>query len=191
MFNGRFFKATLVVFIVVAFALFVSSKVFAQDPMNDPVWEPAPIQDSDLSLITAAILETMNASPSKMPVLPPGLYVSDLIVDPVQAAHGQNIAFAVAFSNTSSGDQNVKWKVYVYRADNPIKSNTESAAVPVSYPPGMIPLQSVPLNFKLGSTGNNCDYFFARVATLDNNNQPNVLNGLDGKIFEKGFAICQ
>jgi hypothetical protein len=112
-------------------------------------------------------------------------------MDQAQPAHGQNVNFTVSFLNTGSGDVSVKWKVYIFRADTPARSNTESAAVPAAFHPGPTLDQPVPMNFKLGSTGNDCDYFFARVDTLDVNNKPTDLTTTDGKVFEKGFSVCK
>ncbi|MBI5035392.1 MAG: hypothetical protein HZB51_33110 [Chloroflexi bacterium] len=139
---------------------------------------------------TVARLTPVPASPTTPPI-PPGLYVTAMGMDQPQPAHGQIINFTVSFLNTSAGDVSVKWKVYIYRADNPAKPNTESALVAASFPPGKSDHVPVPLNFKIGATGNDCDYFFARVDTLDNNNKPTDLTASDGKVFEKGFSVCK
>ena len=137
-----------------------------------------------------ATATTVPTIESPTPAIPPGLYVTNLRLDPPQPAHNQTIAMGVTLLNSASGDQNVRWVVYVYRAENPTRPNTQSPVNPASFKPGpTVELDSL-IRFKLGATGNSCDFFFARVDILDINNQGSPLNGTDGKTFEKGFSIC-
>lgn len=130
--------------------------------------------------------------PTAVPTLPsPGLYVTSMGMDQAQPVHGQLINFTVSFLNTTGGDLTVKWRVYIYRADAPSKSNTDSAPVLATFPPGPTLGQPVPMNFKYGASGNACDNFFARVDTVDSSNKPiGELTTTDGKVFQKDFAVC-
>lgn len=41
------------------------------------------------------------------------------------------------------------------------------------------------------TTGNACDFYFARVELLDINNKATDMTKPDGQVFEKGFSVCQ
>lgn len=137
-------------------------------------------------------IATVAPAPTAAPTLPPpGLYVTAMGMDQAQPVHRQLINFTVSFLNTTDGDLTVKWRVYIYRADTPSKSNTDSAPVLATLHPGPTPDQPVPMNFKYGSSGNACDYFYARVDTVDSSNKPTgELTTTDGKVFQKDFAVC-
>jgi hypothetical protein len=122
--------------------------------------------------------------------VPPGLYVTGIRLDPSQPAHAQNISFLVSFLNTANTDQNQKWVVYIYRADNPTKINTQTAATQSTFPPGATDIQAQP-PVKFGVTGNVCDYYTAEVNWLDINNKATPFTQPDGQKLTKGFAVCQ
>ena len=122
---------------------------------------------------------------------PPGLYVTSMRLDPPQPTHTQSISFYVSFLNTASGDQNVKWVILIYRADNPTRSFSQTAVNQTAFSSGATADFAAPGSFKLGSTGNTCDYFSARVDQIDANNKETDMTTPDGKTFEKGFTICQ
>jgi hypothetical protein len=144
---------------------------------------------------TSAPATATSAPPSSTtttaPAAAPGLYATGMRLDPAQPAHGQSISFSVSFLNTASGDQNVKWVVLIYRADNPTRSNTQTTVVQTTFPPGATDIQAPSGTIKFGSTGNACDYYFARVDQIDINNKGTDMTGPDGKVFEKPFTVCQ
>ena len=121
---------------------------------------------------------------------PPGLYVTGVRLDPSQPAHAQNITFSVSFLNTANGDQNQKWVIYIYRADNPTKMNQQTAVTQSTFPPGTTDLQAQP-TVKFGVTGYACDYYFAQVNSIDINNKGTPLTQPDGQALTKNFAVCQ
>ena len=121
---------------------------------------------------------------------PPGLYVTSIRLDPSQPAHAQNISFNVSFLNTANGDQNQKWVIYIYRADNPTKINQQTAVTQSTFPPGATDLQALP-PVSFGVTGNACDYYFAQVNSIDINNKGTPLTQPNGQALTKGFAVCQ
>ncbi len=116
--------------------------------------------------------------------------MSGLRLDPVQPTHGQAISFFVTFLNTANTDDTQKWQVYIYKADNPARRNSETTALLSTFQAGSVEFKAVG-GFQIGATGNACDYFFARVVTLDPNNKATELPKPEGPTFEKGFAVCQ
>ena len=134
---------------------------------------------------------TAPASASPTPAISPGLYVTSLRLDPVQPAHRVNTSMYVSFLNTATGDQNVRWVVYVFRADNPARPIAQSPVNQAAFRPGAPPEQDSLIKFNLGATGNNTDFLFARVDILDINNKGTDLPGTDGKTFERGFTVSQ
>jgi hypothetical protein len=137
-------------------------------------------------------LPTATTAPTAAPPTsaPPGLYVSSIQLNPNQPAHAQDISFSVSFLNTANGDQNQKWVIYIYRADNPTRINQQTAVTQSTFPPGATTLQALPpVNF--GVTGNACDYYFAQVDSIDINNKGTPLTQPNGQALTKGFAVCQ
>ncbi len=121
----------------------------------------------------------------------PGLYVTGLRIQPAQPAFNQSIAFFPTFVNNTQGDYAVKWLVYVWKADQPLNTNSETAVSFTHFPVGTAEYAAADDGgFKYGATGRTCEYFFARVAWLDSNNQPVYFTDLSGKTVEQGFAVC-
>lgn len=101
---------------------------------------------------------------------------------------GADLSFYVTFLNTAGTVYNPKWLVYIYKADTPNRSYSETTALQISIPAGANEFKSLG-NWKLG-LGGLCDYFFARVGFLDANNKPVMYTSPDGSVFEKGFTVC-
>jgi hypothetical protein len=145
-------------------------------------------QICDASLIPTPA--PVTPAPTSVPPTPgPGLFVSALGLSPAQPAFNQDITFNATFLNNSSTVQTFNWKVYIYRADTPDRSNNETTALLTSFPVGTGQYTSLG-SFHYGPTGYTCEYFFARVGWLDANNQINFLLAPDGTVFQKGFTIC-
>jgi hypothetical protein len=126
--------------------------------------------------------------PTPTPAFPPGLYVSNLRIEPNPPVRGTDLNFFVTFSNTAGSVYNPKWLVYIYRADTPNRSYSETTALQSAISAGTIEIKSLG-SWKLG-LGGPCDYFFARVGFLDINNRPVMYTQPDGTVFEKGFTVC-
>ncbi len=168
-----------------------------------PTAAPAPTQalptaapQATATTAQATAVPPTNAAPTATTApaanaAPPGLYVTSMRLDPPQPTHTQSISFYVSFLNTASGDQNVKWVILIYRADNPTRSFSQTAVNQTAFSPGATADFAAPGSFKLGSTGNACDFFFARVDQIDANNKGTDMTTPDGKTFEKSFTICQ
>jgi hypothetical protein len=117
------------------------------------------------------------------------LYVADVRIQPTSPAFNQNISFFVTFNNTDTKPFTANWKLFVYRADIVTKSDNETSVVNTIFAPGKTEVPTQP-PYKYGATGRTCEYFFVRVVLMDSNNQPNQFTTIDGKVFEKGFQVC-
>lgn len=137
---------------------------------------------------TPTLLPTLPPLPTPTPAFPPGLYVSNLRIEPNPPVRGTDLNFFVTFSNTAGSVYNPKWLVYIYRADTPNRSYSETTALQSAISAGTIEIKSLG-SWKLG-LGGPCDYFFARVGFLDINNRPVMYTQPDGTVFEKGFTVC-
>ena len=133
------------------------------------------------------IAPTNTAVPA--PTVPPGLYVTNIRLQPEQPTFNQDISFAPTFLNTTGVVQNFRWAVYIYRADTPTKSDNDTAVQLFAIPVGTTEFQAIK-PYRYGPTGNPCEFFFARVGWLDANNKITFFVNTDGKVYEKGFKIC-
>ncbi len=121
--------------------------------------------------------------------VPPGLYVTNVRISPDRPAFNQQVTFATTFQNTASGDQNLRWAVYIFKADEANKSNNETAALFSTFPPGVREFNS-PGGFRYGPTGRACEYFFVRVGWINAEAKIVWFNDPTGKLYEKGFQVC-
>jgi len=121
--------------------------------------------------------------------VPAGLYVSTLRIQPDRPAFNQDVTFAPTFINTATGDQNIKWTVYIFRADQANVSANETTAQLTAFPVGAKEFASLG-SFRYGPTGRVCEYFFARVGYFDSENKIKYFTTPDGKTYEKGFQVC-
>jgi hypothetical protein len=131
---------------------------------------------------------TPSITPSPAPTLPPGLFVTGLRIEPNPPTRGTDLTFYATFANTTGAVQNYKWLVYIYKTDTPNRSFSETSALQSAIPTGTNELKSLGA-WKL-SLGGPCDYFFARVARLDQDNKPVMFTRPDGQVYEKGFTVC-
>lgn len=124
------------------------------------------------------------------PTAPPtGLYVSNVKISPDRPAFNQTANFAATFLNTATGDQNIRWAVYIFRADDTSKSNNETTLLPTVFPPGTREFNAVG-GFRYGGTGRTCEYFFVRVGWINSESKIVWFNDPAGKLYEKGFQVC-
>jgi hypothetical protein len=121
----------------------------------------------------------------------PGLYVTGLRMQPAQPAFNQGVYFYPTFSNTTQGDYAATWAVYIWKADEVLKTNGETTKTFTHFAPGTAEYPALDdQGYRYGATGRTCEYFFARVGVLDNNNKVAYLTDPSGNVVEKGFAIC-
>lgn len=120
--------------------------------------------------------------------LPPGVFVTGIRLDPGNPAHNAPVIFYVTFTNTTSSTQGYRWRVYIFKADKPAKSNTETTFLQSDVPVGTAEIQSTG-SFKYGAA-NQCDYFFTQVGWPDANNNVNFFNDPNGNVAQQGFSVC-
>jgi hypothetical protein len=118
-----------------------------------------------------------------------GLFVTGVTLSPAQPAYNQNVAFNVAFSNATGSDKTFPWKIYIFRADTSSHSNNETSLQTTTFPNGASQDDALG-SFRYGPTGYTCDYFYAEVGWLDQNDNVTYFTSPDGKVFQKGFAVC-
>lgn len=127
--------------------------------------------------------------PPTATAVPPGLYVTNVQLVPERPAFNQGVSFKVTFLNTAMGDQNMSWRIYIFKVDTPTKSNSETGLLRSTFPRGTVEIAS-PGTFSYGPTGRTCEYFFVRVGWVDAENKTVYFNLPDGKMYEKGFTVC-
>jgi hypothetical protein len=145
-------------------------------------------QVCDVNTIPTSVPPT-PAPTATLPPPGPGLFVTNLRLDPAQPAFNQSVSFTATFVNTASGDQNVTWRVYIFRADAPARSDIETTNILTTFPVGTEDVQSLG-TFTYGPNGYTCAYFFARVGWIDANNQIYFFTTPDGTVYQKGFQVC-
>ena len=118
-----------------------------------------------------------------------GLFVTSMRLDPAQPGHNQDIIFYPTFNNTSGIVQNYAWKVFVYNAASPASPVLDTTSVQGAFATGTTTEGKAGSTYRFGATGNQCDYFFARVGFLEGDKRVFFMSA-DGKTFEKGFSIC-
>jgi hypothetical protein len=116
------------------------------------------------------------------------LYVTNLRIDPNPPVRGAELNFYATFANTASTIYNPRWVVYIYKADTPNRTYGETSILQSTIAGGTGEIKA--LGFWKLPLGGPCDYFFARVASLDVNNKPVMYTSPDGAVFEKGFTVC-
>lgn len=138
-----------------------------------------------LALLLSATTVRVSA---QAPTAPAGLYVTDLQIAPSLPTVGNTFTFTASFLNTATGEQNMKWRVLIYRAAAAQKSYSDTTWLASSFPVGAsVKLSDGDWYLPLGTP---CDYYFARVVWMDGNNQSIPFLTPDGRVFEKGFNTC-
>lgn len=95
---------------------------------------------------------------------PPGVYATNIRLDPPQPKRGQFITFNVAFLNTTGTAQTYTWKVKIYEPDAK-NSFGETAVIRHDIPPGNSELPSMN-NWRLTGSGD-CTPYIARAFYMD------------------------
>lgn len=132
-----------------------------------------------------AAIAAASATPTR--IIPPGLYVTQLRMEPPVPGAGQEVSFYATFLNTASGTQNYRWLVYVYKADNLRNSFGETTNQMTSQPVGSVEQKSLG-SWKVGI--GTCGSFVARVAWLDEDRKATPFTKPDGQVYELPFSTC-
>lgn len=146
-------------------------------------WRSQPCPDN--SVRTNGPPATAAATPT--PAVPPGLYVTDLRIQP-WPVRGTDLKFLVTFLNSMGRDQTYQWKVYIFRAENPDRSFGETARTSGAIASGTVELPSNG-SWKL-TGGGGCENFFAQAGWVTDDNRIVWFTLPNGQIFQKGFSVC-
>ncbi len=114
--------------------------------------------------------------------------MTSLRLDPPSPKRREDVAFYPMFLNTTGSEQRYSWLVYIYRADNPRRSFGETAKSTEPVPVGAAELKANG-GWKL-TGGGECENFTARVAWINQENQPVPLGKPDGQTYELPFSVC-
>jgi len=142
------------------------------------------------STATASATATQTRAPTLAPptaAAPGGMFVTSMRVEP-NPVRGAELTFSPTFFNNTGSAQNVKWVVYIYRADTPGRRIGETAALYITIPQGTSEQKGA--GFWKLALGGPCDYFYAEVAYLDVNNRGVSYTTPDGTVFQKGLTVC-
>lgn len=166
----------------------------APSPTTPPTIAPAgsPTRPGTAATATRTPTRAAGLPPTPAPTPTPaqaGLFVNNLRIEPDPPTRGVELQFYPTFVNNTGGAQNTRWVVFIYRTDTPSRSTGETPRTTTGIPQGTSE-QKTSVGWKLGG-GGPCEYFFARVAYIDlQENKPVFFTQPGGKVFEKGFTIC-
>ncbi len=135
---------------------------------------------------TAVPTRSPTAVATPTPAVPPGLYVTDMRVDPAPV-RGQDLKFTVKFLNSMDHEESHVWIVYIFRADNQ-RGTGETTRTNSALTMGTTEYLSNG-SWKL-PLGGPCDYFYAQVGWINDENKVVWFNTSTGSVFQKGLAIC-
>ncbi len=136
--------------------------------------------------LTATPAASPTPPPSPTPAIPRGLYVTDLRIEPAPA-RGLDLKFYATFLNSMEREQNYRWAVYIFRADNQ-RGIGETTRTDTAVPVGTGEQLSIG-SWKL-PLGGPCDYFYAQVGWLNVDSKIVWFTTPSGSVFQKGFTVC-
>lgn len=156
-------------------------------PTARPIDTAAPATRAVPTPTPAPSTATPTRAPSPTATIQAGLYIADLRIDP-PPVRGLDLRFLATFINSAGRAQNYRWEVFIYKADTPNRIFGETARTDSLIPTGTAEqLSSGSWKLPLGGP---CDYFFAQVGWLDNDNKVTFFTAPSGQIFQKGFTVC-
>lgn len=121
--------------------------------------------------------------------IPPGLYITNITLSPERPVFNQDISFTATFINSGNAEQNLRWALYIFKADEPTKSNNETSVQLTTFATGTKTFNALG-TFRYGATGRPCEYFSVRAGITNADGKIVWLSLPDGKVYEKGFQIC-
>jgi len=155
-------------------------------PTATPTQTPIPPTATLTSTPTPTPTPTATSTPTITPI-PAGLYVTNVRLEP-PPKRSEDLSFYVTFQNTTHRTQLYRWIVYVYRAENPRYSMTETTPILTEIPVGSVEQKALGI-YRTGV--GLCEDLFVRVAWLDENRVAHFFNQPNGKIYELPFTVCQ
>ncbi len=121
---------------------------------------------------------------------PPGIFITGLRFDPPKPLRNQDIHFVVTFLNTTGQPQQVRWDVFVYRANDLQKRFGQSLPIGRGdeIPPGTHELRSFG-SYKLFG-GGGCEQVVFAVARMEEGQAEANINQPDGTPFLESTTLC-
>ncbi len=133
---------------------------------------------------TRAITPTISPSPT-LPI-PPGVYVTQIRLEPEDPTPAQEIRFIVSFLNNTGRDVDFNWCVYIYRLEEPLRGIGQTACRRQSVPMEVNEIRTIN-TWRPGPGA--CRIFRARVvATYPGTQTPEIeFKSTNGQPFEHEF----
>ncbi len=139
--------------------------------------------------LTAQITVTPTAQITATPTPPPpGLYVTNLRLEPAEPHRRDEVGFYPTFLNATGAEQHYRWAVYIFHPENMRKSFGETSKFVPTIPIGTGEQKTLG-TWKLG-VGSDCEDFLARVQWSNEDNQLTPFYKPDGSIFELFYRVC-
>lgn len=128
---------------------------------------------------------TATPAASPTPNLPPGVYVTDIRVDPSEPRSGNQITFFTTLLNTQ-GETQYNYCVEIYRGTDVSKSVGISTCSPITVPPGANEFPATGWNVREGS----CTQYLARAISEDPSKARTPFLQPDGNVHYLNFTVC-
>lgn len=140
--------------------------------------------------VTLIVVSILGSSPAMaQSALAPGLYVTNIRIEPQKPTPNTPITFYATILNNSGPYSNFRWFVQIYtpsESNHPIGQTSADATFNI--PVGTTEMQSLG-TWKIGP-GDPCQYFTARIVWLDNNKKANTFLKTNGSPAEFPYMIC-
>ena len=160
-------------------------------PTVAPTATPIPLPTATM---TAVPLPTAIRRPTAVPpratatpVIPPGVYVTAIKVNPTVAKSNQTPQFTVTFLNTTAQTQQFTWYVKIFTSDQP-NSFGETAKLQSDIPANTSQLAAIP-NWQT-QTYFGCLSFTARAFWVDPNSDAVEFLKPDGSSLGVALSVC-
>jgi hypothetical protein len=146
-----------------------------------------------------AIVRVMSGPAAAPPLVPgpgtrPGIYATNLVVNPSRPVFREPVEFRVTIANTTGSSQTNRWLVKIYQCqqepcplDNLRRSIGETPTEEISVPPGTTEIV-MPPNWKVGEGA--CTYFAVPFLIRPGEAEPTPIVRADGTVFVHTFKMC-
>lgn len=144
--------------------------------------------------VTPTAAATATPAPPRAtatPAAPPGIYVTNIRLDPAKPNRGNQVTFYVTFLNTTGAPSNYAWQILLYEEEkccNPARTYGTSLLQQMTIPTGSNVLASAN-NWKVAGAGD-CVSFYAQVSYQDPEKHPVIFNMPNGQPYTIPFTVC-
>lgn len=172
--------------VVVETAVAASLTALAPTEAPTPTWTWTP------GTPTPEPTSTPTFTPLPTPIPPPGIYVTNIRLDPPYPFHRQDVRFFVTFLNTTNATQYRRWFVFIYRSGqgNPFGQTSSDNWPGDNIAPGEDEIQTLD-TWKIFSGGEPCRQYWAKVNWFvpDTGAKPEFTYP-NGQEFAQYFWVC-